>query len=239
MAKLATGIPGFDEILKGGINENSSVLITGAPGTGKSVLCLQYIYEGAKRGEGGVYITSEEDVTSLRKNAKSLDMDLEKYEKEGKIYIVQQSISNKKLISIATPVDIIKKDNIKRVVMDSLTLFEYTHVAGDYDYRKEVVEFLKLMKEFKVTLLATSEKSVTNLNIFKYDTEDFLFNGLVVMSKVRKASIFERCLYVAKMRGQDHLMDIFPFTIGLGGIKIFTKQVPFSLIDIDSGKFEK
>lgn len=239
MAKLNTGIPGFDEILKGGINEHSSVLITGGPGTGKSILCLQFIYEGAKKGEAGVYITSEEDVASLKSNAKFIGMDLEKYEKQGLIHIVKQSISSKKLVSIAAPVDIIKKDSIKRVVMDSLTLFQYTHVAGDYDYRKEVVAFLKLMKEMNVTLWATSEKTVTNLDLFKYDTEDFLFNGLVVMSKVRKASTFERCIYVAKMRGQDHLMDIFPFTISFGGIKIFTKQVPFSLIDKDSDKFEK
>lgn len=238
MEKLITGIPGFDEILKGGLNERSAVLVTGGPGTGKSIFCLQFIYEGAKKGEAGVYITSEEDADSLRKYAKTLGMDLEKYEKQGLIHIVKQSISNKKLVSIATPVDIIKKDHVKRVVLDSLTLFEYTHVAGDYDYRKEVVEFLDLMKGFNVTLLATSEKVITDLDTMKYQPEDFLFHGLVVMVKIRKSSTFERCLYVAKMRGQEHLMDIFPFTIGQKGIKIFTKQLPFSLIDRDSEKFE-
>lgn len=239
MEKIATGIPGFDDILKGGINENSSVLITGGPGTGKSILCLQFIHEGAKKGEAGVYITSEEDEDSLRDYARELGMDIEKYEKQGLIHLVKQSISNKKLVSIATPVDIIKKDYVKRVVLDSLTLFQYTHIAGDYDYRKEVVEFLKLMKELKVTLLATSEKVRTNLDHFEYRPEDFLFNGLIVMTKIRKASTFERCIYVAKMRGQEHLVDIFPFTINHGGIKIFTKQIPFSLIEQDSEKFEK
>lgn len=238
MEKLITGIPGFDEILKGGLNEKSAVLLTGGPGTGKSIFCLQFIYEGAKKGEAGVYITSEEDEESLRKYAKSIGMDIEKYEKQGLIHLVKQSISNKKLVSIATPLDIIKKDHVKRVVLDSLTLFQYTHVAGDYDYRKEVIEFLELMKGLDITLLATSEKIITNLDTMKYEPEDFLFHGLVVMVKIRKSSTFERCIYVVKLRGQDHLMDIFPFTIGLGGIKVFTKQLPFSLIDKDSEKFE-
>ncbi len=239
MEKLKTAIPGFDDILKGGINENSSVLITGGPGTGKSILCLQFIYEGAKKGEAGVYITSEEDEESLREHARMLGMDFEKYEQQGLIHLVKQSISNKKLVSIATPIDIIRKDHVKRVVLDSLTLFEYTHAAGDYDYRKEVVEFLSLMKELKVTLLATSEKPITNFDNFEYQKEDFLFNGLIIMSKIRKSSTFERCIYIAKLRGQDHLMDIFPFTIGSKGIEIFTKQIPFSLVEQDSEKFDK
>lgn len=239
MAKLVTGILGFDEILNGGLNERTSMLITGGPGTGKSILCLQFIYEGAKKGEAGVYITSEEDEESLRRYGRELGMDIEKYEKQGLIYLVKQSISHKKLVSIARPVDIIKKGDVKRVVLDSLTLFEYTHVAGDYDYRKEVVEFLSLMKSLNVTIIATSEKRMTNFDNFEYDLEDFLFGGLVVLAKVRKASTFERCIFVVKLRGQDHLTDIFPFTLGQGGIKIFTKQIPFSLIDKDSEKFEK
>ena len=58
--KFKTGIQGFDDLLKGGLKERSSVLITGPPGTGKTVFALQYIIEGAKKGEGGVYITSQE-----------------------------------------------------------------------------------------------------------------------------------------------------------------------------------
>src|SRR3989344_8204739 len=131
MNLIKTGISGLDEIFKGGIKENSSVLVTGGPGTGKSIMALQFIVEGAKKGEPGLFISAEEELADLRENAKSLGFDLEKYEKENKIVLMQQPISSKKLVSIATPLTLIKKYNIKRVSLDSLTLFEYTHVAGE------------------------------------------------------------------------------------------------------------
>jgi KaiC/GvpD/RAD55 family RecA-like ATPase len=61
------------------------------------------------------------------------------------------------------------------------------------------------------------------------------------MTKIRKSSSFERCLNVAKMRGQEHLIDIFPISITKKGIIVHTNQLPFSLIDKDAsqGKFTK
>lgn len=233
---IKTGIPGFDSILKGGLRENSSVLIAGGPGTGKSIFGLQFIYEGAKTGEAGLYITFEESMESLRDYAKGLDMDLEEYEKKGLITIVQQNITTRKIMSIASPIDEIKKKKIKRVVLDSLTLFEYIHVAGTMDFRKEVIDFLERMKEVGVTLIVTAQKELIDLDQFKYDPQDFLFEGLVILTKVRKANTYERCITIPKMRGQEHLLDIFPFSIGKGGININPKDIPFSLIEKDEAK---
>lgn len=234
--RIETGIPGLDEILKGGLRIGSSVLVTGPPGTGKTVLAIQFIVEGAKRNEPGVYITSEETVEDLRFYAESLDLDIKKYEKKGLITLIQQPVLPKKLMSIATPLTIIKSKGIKRVVLDSITLFEYLHVSGEMDYRKEVLDFVLKMKESKVSLLAVSEKSIPNIDEIDYKAEDFLFDGLIVLTKIRKGSSFEHCITAIKIRGQDHLTDIFPLRIGKGGIEIFPKQIPFSLIEKDTEK---
>lgn len=231
MKLIKMGVPGLDEIFKGGILENSSVLISGAPGTGKTILALQFIYEGAKLNEPSLYIATEEPIASIRNCAKELGFDIEKYEKKGLITFIEQPILTKKIVSIVTPLAMIKKKKIKRVVLDSLTLFKYTHVAGEMDYRKEVLNFLDSMRELKVTLLATTESPTSNLDLLEYKPEDFLFTGLVLLLKTRKTSSYERCITVAKMRGQDHLINIFPFTIEKGGIKVFPKQMPFSLIE--------
>ena len=70
---IKTGTKGLDNVLKGGLRKNSSLLITGAPGTGKTIMALQFIYYGAKTyNEDGIFISTEESLTDLRNYAKNL-----------------------------------------------------------------------------------------------------------------------------------------------------------------------
>lgn len=229
--KVKTGVPGLDEIFKGGVNKGSSVLVTGSPGTGKTLLALQFIHGGARLGEPGLYITCEEPIELIKSYAKGVGLDSDGYEKKGLITFIKQPVTLRKIASIARPLEIIRKKKIKRVVLDSLTFFEYIHTAGEMDFRKEVLGFLTAMREEGVTLFVTAEQINPDFDSFIFRPQDFLFSGLVILAKVRKASSFERCLHVAKLRGQEHLIDIYPFTIGKGGIKVFPKQLPFSLIE--------
>lgn len=229
MEFIKSGIPGLDNILKGGIRTGNTVLITGAPGTGKTILALQFAEQGSKEKNPVLYITTEEKAESLRKYAKSLGLNLEKFE-DSLFSIYEQPISEK-LISLEKPLQLIKRKKIKRVILDSITLFEYIQPKDEIELRKNIISFLSNMKNLGVTLLATSERSTTNLDNFLYKMQDFLFEGLIILTKIRKGASFERCLHVAKMRGQEHLVNIYPFSIAKGGIKIYPDQLPFSLID--------
>jgi len=178
----------------------------------------------------------EDDFRLYAKYYDQIYLDMKNYEKKGLINIIQQPLQPKKLISIAAPLTLIKSKDVKRVVLDSITLFEYMY--GEADYRREVLNFVLKMKESDVTLIATAEKSMANIDAIKYEPEDFLFEGVIILTKIRKSNSFENCVYVTKMRGQDHSKNIVPFKIGKGGIKVFPKQPPFSLIERDTGKFK-
>jgi len=124
--RVKSGTPGLDRVLKGGFRKNSTILITGAPGTGKTIMAMQFIFNGAKIfNENGIFITSEEDLSELRYNGKNLGMDIEALEKQGKVFFFQKPITELKggLTSISGLLNLIKKKKIKRVALDSLILF--------------------------------------------------------------------------------------------------------------------
>lgn len=239
MKKVELGIPGLDEILKGGVKEGSTVLITGVPGTGKSIAAMQFIVNGALKGIPGVFITSEETMISLRENMDNIGLKVEELEKKGMLTLVEQSITSGGMISIEAPLKLIVQKKVKRVAMDSLTLFEFVYGNSVNEFRKGIISFIKQMKESGVTLVVTSERDTSEVDGMKFRSEDFLFDGLIIMSMIRKGSSFERVIHVNKMRGQEHLIDVFPFKIGPGGVKVFPEQIPFSLIEQDIMKKSK
>ena len=57
--RVPTGVVGLDPLLEGGIPKGRSILVTGEPGTGKTIFALQFLYDGLKRGEKGVFVASD------------------------------------------------------------------------------------------------------------------------------------------------------------------------------------
>ncbi|MCX6707070.1 MAG: hypothetical protein NT001_02930, partial [Candidatus Woesearchaeota archaeon] len=98
------------------------------------------------------------------------------------------------------------------------------------------LDFIKHTKSIGATLLATSERTTQNIDEIRFSVQDFIFEGLINLSMVRKGSVFERCIHVYKMRGQSHLLGIFPLSISNKGMIVHTQQIPFSLIDQDARK---
>jgi len=235
--RIKTGINGLDQILKGGLRKNSSILITGAPGTGKTIMALQFIYYGAKKyNENGIFIATEETLSDLRDYSKNLGMNFEHMEKKGKVFLIEKQLAMLKggISSIKGMLDLIKKKNIKRVALDSLTFFEYLYPGFDsnkMEFRRQVLLFMHKMKSAGVTFMTVSERRITDLDKLEYSMMDFVFEGFIILSRVRKGSYFERVLTIAKIRGQDHSLDVYPVTIDKNGIRILHDQVPFSLVE--------
>lgn len=124
VVRVPTGIAGFDELVQGGFPKGSAVLVTGAPGTGKSIFALQFLYNGAAQfGESGLYVSFEQTPEELRLQGKQFGWDFEPLER----------ISKAKFCTI--PVDLPRLDilefikaaadsiSAERIIVDSLAIF--------------------------------------------------------------------------------------------------------------------
>nr|WP_291999772.1 KaiC domain-containing protein [Caldivirga sp.] len=86
--RVRSYVPGLDEVLYGGIPDRSVVLVSGGPGTGKSILGKQFLYNGLTRGEGAVFVTLEEHPVAVRRSFRHFNWDVSKFEREGRFAII-------------------------------------------------------------------------------------------------------------------------------------------------------
>ena len=220
-----TGTPGLDELFAiNGFKRKSSVLVSGEPGAGKSILAMQYIYNGARLyGEGGVLVTSEQSVEKVRETAAGLGMDFTEFEESGMVKIIKTTIARGAEMLPEELAKAINDPNVSRVVIDSLTPFEF--LAADLrEFRVKVLSFLEAIAKHDITLLVTAEKKKTDFESVEFSAEDFLFDGLVLMGRLRSTAGFERVVSVIKMRGTSHSEELHPIEITDKGLVVKTVE---------------
>lgn len=92
--RCPTGIPGFDELIEGGFPRKRSILLSGTCGSGKTTFAVQFLYNGiVKHNETGILISLEQEPSELKEDMMNFGFDLDKVEKEGKLVIIDASLS--------------------------------------------------------------------------------------------------------------------------------------------------
>ncbi|ERP31493.1 RAD55 family ATPase [Chitinivibrio alkaliphilus] len=223
--RAKTGIQAFDNMISGGLIAGSANLIEGAPGTGKTTLAMQFIYNGiVKYNEPGLIITFEEFPQQFYHDALELGWDLRALEKEGMLRVIF-SDPETTLHEIENPegdfVSLIEEYDVKRVAIDSMTHFEYL-TRDHYEVRDIERRFINALKREGVTsvllkendaLLGQVPNSITSKTPFVVDTY-ILLRYVEVESAIRKA------LLILKMRGSQHDKDIRQYAITPTGIEV-------------------
>ncbi|MEM3399708.1 MAG: ATPase domain-containing protein [Candidatus Micrarchaeia archaeon] len=241
MQRVKTGIAKLDDLLEGGFPKNSVILVSGTPGAGKTIFSLQFIVEGARSGERGLYITFEQIANSIRMQALQFGWDLEKYEKDNLVRVVSLKTLHSHVEKVICEVEeLTKKFNAQRLVLDSLsTLAIYSEVAadvetfemmgikteafippiiGDVVTRRAVMNLIERIRALEVTTILTSELQAGSAWLSRDTVSEFACDGVIKLQKIE--ALGKRTLTVEKMRGTKH--DFLPrmIVIGPNGIEI-------------------
>ncbi|MCA1597348.1 MAG: hypothetical protein LC772_13130, partial [Chloroflexi bacterium] len=84
--RISSGVEGIDQMLHGGLLRGTSGLVAGTSGTGKTLLCLQFLHAGLAAGEAAVMLTAEENAQKLIQSAASIGMDLAPFTANGLLH---------------------------------------------------------------------------------------------------------------------------------------------------------
>jgi len=242
MERVKTGIQGLDKALNGGFPQKNIVLLSGGAGTGKSTLCLQYLYNGAKLfGEKGLYISTEQTKAELFKAAAEFGMDFEQLEKQHLIRIVFFDVveSDNFLGRIH---DLYNDFHPKRIVLDSLTTFtdsllvsglkeetafsmvQIAESVSPIPRSEKVIaktllyHLFKKLRLFDATMILTSELGEKSDFLSADEVSEFISDGVIILNYLGVGSAEFRSMQIRKMRYSLHEKDFVPYEIESTGI---------------------
>jgi len=238
MEHVRTGIEGVDSILNGGLVKHSTVLLSGSPGTGKSLFGSQYLYNGAVEfDEKGLYLSFEENEEDIRQAAHSIGFDRwgELVDDETiKVFDKQVLLREDDFSStLDTLLEDLEASEYERLVMDSLTMFQL-FFDNEAEKRRYLLQFIDILKKNGFTSLLIAEQAAVFPET-EVDLENYLTDGNIYLFQTPTESGVNRYIWIAKMRKADINNDIFPMGIGDGGITVHEQAAGFSMMEASAG----
>ena len=218
--RVTSGNERLDRMCSGGFFRDSIILVSGATGTGKTLLVTQFIAGGAGAGEKCLLFAFEESRDQLFRNAAAWGMDYEALEKQGLLTIATQYPHAMPMEDhLVRMRDMIEKVKPDRVAVDSLSALE--RVFSLRSFREFVLSLTSTLKTKSTAGLFTSTTpsllgggSVTEKHI------STLTDSIILLRYVELFGEMRRCITVLKMRGSVHDHDIREYTIDQNGMHI-------------------
>ena len=228
--KIRTMIEGFDEITHGGLPIGRTTLVSGTSGTGKTLLAIQFLYNGIKYLDyPGLFVTFEESPNDIIENAYSFGWELEELIDQGKLFILdaspdpegQEVVGNFDLSALIERIQYaVKKYKAKLVSIDSVTAVFQQYDAASV-VRREIFRLVARLKQLKITSIMTTERTEEYGPVARFGVEEFVSDNVVILRNVLEGERRRRTSEILKLRGTTHMKGEYPFTITTDGINIF------------------
>ncbi|MEG3153548.1 ATPase domain-containing protein [Sphingomonas sp. RB1R13] len=231
--KAGSGVEGLDDILSEGFNRNRLYLLEGSPGTGKTTIATQFLLEGAKRGERGLYITLSESEQELRESAAShgwtFDAPLEIFELVPPESLLdddqQQSLLYSSDLELGETTkrvfEAMERVKPSRVVLDSLSEIRLL-AQSSLRYRRQVLALKHYFSKHNVTVLLLDDLTTDALD----KTVHSVAHGVLRLVELAPDYGGERRrMRIIKYRGQKYRGGYHDYVIDTGGVVVFPRLV--------------
>lgn len=226
--KAATGIRGLDELTDGGFPRGRTTLIVGAPGTGKTLMGIEFAVKGAAEfNEPAVIMAFEETGEELAANVKSLGYDLKKLAASKRLVVDHVRVERHE-IEETGEYDLeglfvrlnhsIESVGAKRVVLDTLESL-FAGLPNAAILRAELRRLFGWLKEKGMTSVITAEAG--NGHLTREGLEEYVSDCVILLDHRMEEQVPTRRLRVLKYRGSSHGTNEYPFLITDTGISVF------------------
>lgn len=246
--RVRTGVAGLDTMLGGGVPEGSMTLVRGGPGAGKTTLAMQFLMQGIKDGEKGLYLSLEEPVAEIVANASRHGWDLETLVAEGKLtvhsltltrvkdYLKTEGAQQNWLISMESTsrsagfAGDFRAEGlaqlVTRLVTDAgaerLVFDSLTMFTSQFeqkvDLHMETLQLIRSLAKVGCTTYFVAHADPMGAHIVA--AEEYLSHGVISLHSTQQGGKFVQAIQVVKMRGISHDRELRPYRITDNGIAV-------------------
>ncbi len=221
--RIPTGIPGFDNLVEGGLPLGKIVMLSGSPGTCKTIFGLQFLYNGAKLfGEKGMMVTLEENIEALKAQALRFGWDFDELEREGLIEFVKLVPGSIKSMTAQELSNLAERKNVKRLVVDSLSSIainapmlpiEAGSTMSDINVLRFIYTFISDLRilDGKISILLISQTKGDELS--SDGVSEYICDGVITIKHESLGGDYSRALIIRKLRETHHDEDVHPLEI--------------------------